>query len=87
MDDMENGTEELKQFFMDNPEPADEEIAMYAEEHGMDLQDMRQAVYRLIQSLLPSDEEGIDDDEMDISIRGDTGERPASNEMGDEPKI
>jgi len=82
---------ELKQFFMDTPSPTDEEIADYAEQHGMDLQDMRQAVYALIQSLLPSDdmqdidsEMGSDmngDDEIAFSVRSDTGERPAGNEI------
>lgn len=94
-DDMGGDTEELKQFFMDNPEPSDEEIAMYAEEKDMDLQDMRKAVYALIQSLLPDDdEEGMDvsgemDDEgsMDFSVRSDTGERPASNETGSRPRF
>ena len=82
MDMEENGTEELKQFFIDNPEPADEEIAAYAEEHGMDLEEMRIAVYQLIQSLLPSDEEGMDDeDSIDFEVSGDTGERPATNEL------
>lgn len=86
MDDMgmedEGGTAELKQFFTDNPEPSDDEISAYAEEHDMDLQEMRLAVYRLIQSLLPSDEEDMgDEDSMDFSVSGDTGERPASNEL------
>lgn len=89
-DEMDDGVEELKQFFMDNPEPSDEEISMYAEEKGMDLQEMRKAVYSLIQSLLPDDEEGMDDpeadsmddsDSLDFNVSGDTGERPASNEM------
>jgi len=89
----ENGTEELKQFFISNPEPADEEIATYAEDHGMDLQEMRSAVYALIQSLL-GDEEGMDDEmdmgdeeDMDFSVSGDTGEKPASNEMGSRPRV
>jgi len=57
----------------------------------MGLQAMRQAVYDLIQSLLPDDEEGMDDgmddemdagsDDMDFSVSGDTGERPAKNEF------
>lgn len=89
-DDMGADTEELKQFFMDNPEPADEEIAQYAEEKGMDLEEMRKAVYALIQSLLPDAEEGMDDemdsmddeDSIDFSVSSDTGERPASNELG-----
>jgi len=99
MDDMEGmddggNNEELQQFFTDNPEPSDEEIAMYAEEHDMDLQAMRKAVYSLIQSLLPDSEEGMDDMEgmdaeadmgdeegLDFSVSGDTGERPAKNEF------
>jgi len=83
-DDMgDDNVEELKQFFIDNPAPADEEIAAYAEAHNMDLEEMRQAVYSLIQSLLPDDEEDMgDEDSMDFSVSGDTGERPASNEMG-----
>jgi len=94
-DDMGGDTQELQQFFTDNPEPSDEEIAMYAEEHDMDLQGMRSAVYALIQSLLPDSEEGMDDegmddefgsdeatgDDMDFSVSGDTGERPAKNEF------
>lgn len=90
-DELDGDIEELKQFFMDNPSPTDEEISMYADEHGMDLEEMREAVYDLIQSLLPEDEENIDDesdslsdennDEIDFSVRSDTGERPAKNEF------
>lgn len=92
-DDMEDDdVEETKQFFLDNPEPSDEDIQAYADEQGMDLEDMRKAVYRLIRSLLatetPDDEMDVDmddsemdDDEVDFSVSGDTGERPASNEM------
>lgn len=80
--------EETKQFFLDNPEPSDEDIAMYAEERGMDMEDMRKAVYRLIRSLLatesPDDEMDVDmddEDSLDFSVSGDTGERPATNEL------
>lgn len=90
-DDMGDNTEELKQFFMDNPTPSDEEISIYAEEKGMDLEEMRQAVYALIQSLLPDEEEGMDsmddEDSIDFSVSGDTGERPATNEPGQRPKF
>jgi len=92
--DMDDGNnEELQQFFTDNPTPSDEEIAMYADEHEMDLEGMRQAVYSLIQSLLPDSEEGMDDEmdgeveidneegDMDFDVRSDTGERPAKNEF------
>lgn len=77
-----NDVEELKQFFIDNPFPSHEEIAAYAEEHGMDMEEMRSSVYELIQSLLSNDEEDMgNEDSMDFSVSSDTGERPASNEM------
>lgn len=67
----EGNVEEIKAFFMDNPDPSDEEVMQYAEENGMDMQEMRKAVYSLIQSLLPSDEEGMDDDMGDYDDMGD----------------
>lgn len=70
---MDDGhTEELTQFFTDNPAPSDEEIAMQAEELGLDLEGMRKAVYALIQSLLPSDEE--DNGSMDVEMDMDMGD-------------
>jgi len=76
MDDEANSNdiEELKQFFMDNPEPADEEIAAYAEEHGMDLEEMRLAVYELIQSLLGDEEQPDDEMDMDMDMDRDFDE-------------
>jgi acyl carrier protein len=58
----------------------------------MDMEDMRKAVYSLIRSLLDtesSDDEmdaGMDadmdgEDSIDFSVRGDTGEKPAKNEL------
>lgn len=76
----EGDVEEIKSFFMDNPNPSHEEVMQYAEEHGMDMEEMRQAVYRLIQSLLPSDEEGMDDyedmgdEEGNVSMDMDMGD-------------
>ncbi len=100
-DDMDNNTEELKQFFIDNPEPADEEIAAYAEEKGIDLQQLRKDVYALIQSLLQDDEDNMDDyesddeptddfdndNDIDFSVTSDTGERPATNEINGKPRF
>ncbi len=43
---------EMQQFFSDNPTPSDEEVAQYAQERGIDMEQMRQEVYALIQSLL-----------------------------------
>lgn len=84
-DDMEaedpvGGVEEIKQFFMDNPTPSDEEVAQYAEEHGIDMQQMRQEVYELIQSLLGttdeerSDMEELPDEEMSADAEGEDDE-------------
>lgn len=87
----EGDVEEIKSFFMDNPDPSDEEVMQYAEENGMDMQEMRKAVYRLIQSLLPSDEEGMDDyedmgdKEGDVSMDMDMGDERGGM-MGDEER-
>lgn len=94
--DMEGGagepSDELKQFFTDNPSPSDEEISQYAQEKGIDMQGMRTAVYDLIQSLMGSDggedyefgelgdEEGTDD-EMSM---GDEEGMDDEMSMGDE---
>ena len=45
-------TEEMKAFFQDNAAPSDEEVQEYADERGIDMEQMRQEVYALIQSLL-----------------------------------
>ena len=78
----------LKQFFITNPEPSDGEIHQYASDNNMDLDEMRKAVYALIGSLIgmetdvPADvDNDIADDEFDFSVSGDTGERPATNEL------
>jgi len=82
MGDMDNGhTEELKSFFMDNPSPSDEEVAMKAEEMGLDLEGMRKAVYALIQSLLPSDEEDMDND-MNVDMDMDMDDEGMGADMG-----
>jgi len=78
---MDDGhTEELTQFFTDNPSPSDEEIAMQADDLGLDLEGMRKAVYALIQSLLPSDEEG--NGSMDVDMDMDMGDDDMA--MGDD---
>lgn len=88
--DGEGDVEQIKSFFTDNPDPSDEEVMQYAEENGMDMQEMRKAVYRLIQSLLPSDEEGMDDyegmddEEGDVSMDMDMG--GAGGMRGDEER-
>lgn len=86
----EDNVEEIKTFFMDNPDPSDQEVMQYAEEHDMDMQEMRKTVYRLIQSLLSSDEENMDDydkmgnDEgnvsMDMDMGGDDENRMSGHE-------
>lgn len=98
-DDYDNQSidiEELKSFFKENPYPSDEEVIAFAEEHGIDMEEMRQAVYALIQELLGGDEEydsepdfdeddygssdEYSDDEFSFDVSSDTGERPARNE-------
>jgi hypothetical protein len=66
-DDMgaEVDTEEMKSFFQDNPAPSDEEVAQYAQERGIDMEQMRQEVYALIQSLL-GDQDPVGDGEEDM---------------------
>ena len=74
-------TEEMRSFFQDNPAPSDDEVMQYAEERGMDMEQMRQEVYALIQSLLGGedpvgdgeenmdyDEQGMDDEDMGDEI-------------------
>jgi hypothetical protein len=67
MDDEMGGedTEEMKQFFQDNPSPSDEEVTQYAEERGIDMEQMRKEVYALIQSLL-GDQDPVGDGEEDM---------------------
>ena len=79
-DDVEMGgdVEEMKQFFQDNPDPSDEEVMQYADEHGMDMEDMRKEVYALIQSLLGGDsmddEDGMGDEiEFSAPMNNDDG--------------
>ncbi len=86
--DDKDGIEEIKTFFIDNPNPSDEDVMQYAEEHNMDMQQMRQAVYNLIQELLSYNDEEMDDydasssDSSDVSIDMDTGDKTemANNE-------
>jgi len=61
---------EIKQFFIDNPEPSDEDVEAFAEEHGLDMQEMRRLVYSLISSLL-DEEEPMDDDMSDDDMSDD----------------
>ncbi len=77
MDDGQADSGEMQQFFTDNPAPSDEEISQYAQERGIDMQQMRQEVYALIQSLL--DTQGGED--MEGGMFGDIG---MDSEMGDE---
>ena len=77
MDD-ENGVEEIKQFFLDNPEPSDEDIEAYAEEHGLDMDEMRQVVYSLIRELLGTE---APDDEAPV---GDMDDMAMDDEMADD---
>ncbi len=66
--DAEVDTEEMKAFFQDNPAPSDEEVQQYADERGIDMEQMRQEVYELIQSLLgASDPVGDGEDDMDAA--------------------
>lgn len=78
-DEGADSTEELKIFFKENPFPSDEEIAQYAAEHEMDLQQMRQAVYKLIQELMGAEDQEPDygADDYDNTIDTDSGEGDA----------
>ena len=87
MDD-EVDTEEMKAFFQDNPAPSDEEVMQYADERGIDMEQMRQEVYELIQSLLgDSDPVGDGEEEggmeMDMDMGGEEG-MGDEEDMGDE---
>lgn len=79
MDDESSDTGEMQQFFSDNPTPSDEEVAQYAQERGIDMQQMRQEVYALIQSLLDTQGGGEGDLFGDIEAAGDE-----EMDMGDE---
>ena len=71
--DEDNGevdTEELKQFFQDNPSPSDDEIVQYAQERGIDMEQMRQEVYALIQALL-GEQDPVGDGEADAEFADD----------------
>ncbi len=89
--DMEMGGEEgdgandeMKNFFTDNPTPSDDEIAQYAQERGMDMEQMRQEVYALIQSLLDTQAGGdAVDGDMFGGIEAD-GEMEMDGDMSDE---
>ena len=65
-------TEELKAFFQENPSPSDEEITAFAEERGVDMQQMRQEVYALIQELLGG-QDPVGDGEADAEFADDEG--------------
>jgi hypothetical protein len=78
MDDMGGDTEEIKSFFQDNPEPSDEEVVQFAQERGMDMEDMRKEVYALIQNLL-GDSDPVGDGEADMEMGMDD-----EADMGDE---
>jgi len=79
MDD-EADTEEMKAFFQDNTAPSDEEVQQYADERGIDMEQMRQEVYALIQSLL-GDTDPVGDGEEDMGDEMDMG---GEEDMGDE---
>jgi len=79
MDD-EVDTEEMKSFFQDNTAPSDEEVQQYADERGIDMEQMRQEVYALIQSLL-GDTDPVGDGEEDMGDEMDMG---GEEDMGDE---
>lgn len=55
----------MKAFFQDNAAPSDEEVQQYADERGIDMEQMRQEVYALIQSLL-GDSDPVGDGEEDM---------------------
>ena len=80
MDD-EGDTEEMKSFFQDNPAPTDDEVMQYAEERGIDMEQMRQEVYALIQSLLGG-EDPVGDGEEDMGY--DDEGMGDEEDMGDE---
>jgi len=69
-------TEEMKAFFQDNEAPSDEEVQQYADERGIDMEQMRQEVYALIQSLL-GDSDPVGDGEEDMGMDDEV-------DMGDE---
>lgn len=69
-------TEEMKAFFQDNEAPSDEEVQQYADERGIDMEQMRQEVYALIQSLL-GDIDPVGDGEEEMGMDGEA-------DMGDE---
>jgi len=69
-------TEEMKAFFQDNEAPSDEEVQQYADERGIDMEQMRQEVYALIQSLLGA-EDPVGDGEEDMGMDDEA-------DMGDE---
>ncbi len=84
---------DLKQFFMDYPKPSDEDVIAFVDKHGISMDEMRTQVYALINDLLNTGDDGMefdgrpdmddhnDEDPLDFSVSGDTGERPANNEM------
>lgn len=81
-------TEEMKQFFQDNPSPSDEQVMQYAEERGIDMEQMRQEVYALIQSLL-GDQDPVGDGETDAELADDEIEfsAPINGDMPDEEDL
>lgn len=82
MDD-EGDTEEMKAFFQDNPAPTDDEVMQYAEERGIDMEQMRQEVYTLIQSLL-GDQDPVGDGEEEGGMEMDMDMGDGEEDMGDE---
>jgi len=67
MDDGAVDTEEMKSFFQENPTPSDEEVMQFASERGIDMEQMRQEVYALIQELLGS-QDPVGDGEADAEF-------------------
>ena len=60
-------TEEMKSFFQENPTPSDEEVMQFASERGIDMEQMRQEVYALIQELLGA-QDPVGDGEADAEF-------------------
>lgn len=81
--DGEGDTEEMKAFFQDNPAPSDEEVMQYADERGIDMEQMRQEVYELIQSLL-GDSDPVGDGEEEGGMEMDMDMGDDEEDMGDE---
>lgn len=85
MDD-EVDTEEMKAFFQDNAAPSDEEVQEYADERGIDMEQMRQEVYALIQSLLGG-EDPVGDGEEDMGDEIEFSAPMSDEEVPDEEDL